>query len=149
MLPSPRASGHGVAGPDAVAAAGAPHLVPGRRAHHQQHAGLRALVPPGAAQPREAGRVSCGQRRGWGGTSGKDGAGPGYGGGTWPVERGGTLRKGGAGPRAGLGQWGGAGPRGRMGRDAGTGSDWDSREEGSFWRKDGAGPAEKGWKARL
>nr|CCQ43291.1 alternative protein FPGS [Homo sapiens] len=51
-----RASEHGVAGPDAGAAARAPHLVPGRCAHRQQRAGLRALVPPGAAGPREAER---------------------------------------------------------------------------------------------
>lgn len=82
LLPNPRASAHGMARSDAVAAARASYLVPGRRAHHQQHASLCALVPPGAAPLREAGQVSSGPRRGrdmgsrgGGGTSGKDGAG--------------------------------------------------------------------------
>lgn len=124
LAPS-RASGHGVAGPDAGAAARAPHLVPGWRAHRQQHAGLRALVPPGAAPPPEAKPVSFGQGRG--------------------------LGEGWAGP----GRWGGRGLRGQ-----GQGQDWASRggrgarlgtllgldprgKWGSFWRKDGVGPAKK------
>ena len=64
LLPNPRASAHGMARSDAVAAARASYLVPGRRAHHQQHASLCALVPPGAAPLREAGQVSSGPRRG-------------------------------------------------------------------------------------
>lgn len=76
---SPRASGHRVAGPFADAAARAPHLVPGRRAYLQQHAGLRALVPPGTAPWREAGQVSAAQGRGRGGTGPEEGAGLGEG----------------------------------------------------------------------
>lgn len=102
MLSSPRASEHGVAGADTGAAARAPYLVPGRRAHPQQRAGLRALVPPGAAGPREAERVRGG-----------DGVGPGRAHWKWrdlgegrggPVGRGGVVGKGGD----GIGRMGGA-----------------------------------------
>ena len=124
LAPS-RASGHGVAGPDAGAAARAPHLVPGWRAHRQQHAGLRALVPPGAAPPPEAKPVSFGRGRG--------------------------LGEGWAGP----GRWGGGasgdrvrvktGPvEGAEGQDWGPCWDWiRGGKWGSFWRKDGVGPAKK------
>lgn len=51
---APRPAGHGVAGPDPGAAPRPRDVVPGRGSHHQQHPGLRPLVPPGCPQPGQA-----------------------------------------------------------------------------------------------
>lgn len=62
-----------MAWPDADTVPRAPHLVPGRRAHLQQRAGLRALVPPGAAPPQEVSTGRCPGPEGWAGPRREDG----------------------------------------------------------------------------
>lgn len=60
-------------------------------------------------------------------------------GGAWSAERGRTLRRGGAWAGLDLGT-DGAGQEDRLGLG-------QQGRRGTFWRKDGAGPAEKGWEA--
>lgn len=112
-----------------------------------------ARTPPAACKPVCAGSARrCTAARGRTGEQRAE-AGPGHGvqgrgrdlgegwGRAWSVERGGTLRRGGAWAGARLGQWGGVGPQGTMGRGLVSGKGQDL-EEG--WGMGGAGPRD-GW----